>query len=258
MADVEGEMSEEISEIDALSEEIQQESAAKTDEAEELPELPEEYKGKSIKEIVQLAESRKSIIGKQGNEIGEIRKLADELIKSSLTQKPKEQETQQEVDFFENPKEAMRLAVEANPVVKNAAQYAAIAQQELAKQRLQQLHPDYGQILKDDGFAEWIKASPIRTDLLRKADAFDVNAANELFSTFKELKAVRQAKVTEADDANRKQTLKAAAVDTGGAGETSRKVYRRADLMNLRIRNPAKYEAMYDEIMQAYADGRVR
>jgi hypothetical protein len=52
--------------------------------------------------------------------------------------------------------------------------------------------------------------------------------------------------------------LQAAAVDTGGSGESSRKIYRRADLIRLKMTNPAKYEAMSDEILAAYAEKRVK
>jgi hypothetical protein len=52
--------------------------------------------------------------------------------------------------------------------------------------------------------------------------------------------------------------MKAATVDVGGAGETSRKVYRRADLIKLRMTDPDRYMQMSDEIMQAYSEGRVK
>jgi hypothetical protein len=47
-------------------------------------------------------------------------------------------------------------------------------------------------------------------------------------------------------------------VDVGGTGESSQKVYRRADIMNLMMTNPERYEALQPEIMAAYAQGRVR
>jgi hypothetical protein len=89
-----------------------------------------------------------------------------------------------------------------------------------------------------------------------------LNAAHELLSTFKELRQVktvqqqRQSSVEEQSSLN--QALKTVAVDTGGSGETSKKVYRRADLIRLRMTDPARYEAMNDEILAAYASGRVR
>ena len=51
---------------------------------------------------------------------------------------------------------------------------------------------------------------------------------------------------------------KAATVETGGTNESSRKVYRRVDLMRLMTKDPDRYEAMSDEIMKAYQEGRVK
>jgi hypothetical protein len=52
--------------------------------------------------------------------------------------------------------------------------------------------------------------------------------------------------------------MKAATVDVGGTGESSKKVYRRADLIKLRMTDPDRYMALQDEIMSAYAQGRVK
>ena len=128
----------------------------------------------------------------------------------------------------------------------------------MAKQKLASLHPDYGQLIQDQGFRDWVVSSPIRQNLLRLADQYNVDAAHELFSTFKELKAVRQTKVPDEEKASREKMMTSAAVDTGGSGETSKKVYRRADLILLKLRDPAKFSAMQDVIDAAYREGRVR
>jgi hypothetical protein len=94
--------------------------------------------------------------------------------------------------------------------------------------------------------------------MLQQADAYNVEVADELFSTFKALKAVKQAQVSDVDKTARNQALQSAAVDVGGTGESSKKVYRRADLIRLKMRDPAKYDAMSDEIMSAYAEGRIK
>ena len=52
--------------------------------------------------------------------------------------------------------------------------------------------------------------------------------------------------------------MKAAQVDVGGSGESSKRVYRRADLIRLKMTDPQRYETLSDEIMQAYSEGRVR
>jgi hypothetical protein len=224
--------------------------------------IPAEFKGMSVKDLVGMTLHARKEMGRQANEVGEIRKLADELIKAQL-HKPKEEEKQPEVDFFENPQEAIKRAVESNPKVQAAENYAINAQKEMARQKLHQLHPDMDEVIKDQEFAKWVGASPVRQHLLRQADqGYDLNAAHELLSTFKELRQVkavqqqRQSSVEEKSSID--QSLKTVAVDAGGSGETSKKVYRRADLIRLRMTDPARYEAMNDEILAAYASGRVR
>ena len=125
------------------------------------------------------------MIGRQAQEVGEVRRLADELLKSQLTPKP-EAETPKEVDFFENPQEAIRRAVESSPDVAAAKQYAQQAQRAQVKMQLQQLHPDMAQIVADQEFAQWVSGSPVRQQLMRQADQnFDLGAAHELLSTFR-------------------------------------------------------------------------
>jgi len=249
--------SQEIGEIEAeaIKEQPQVHSSVDDD-------VPDEFKGMSVKDLVGMTLHARKEMGRQANEVGEIRKLADELIKSQL-HKPQEEVKPNEVDFFENPQEAIKRAVESNPKVQAAEQYAINAQKEMARQRLQQLHPDMGEIIQDQEFAKWVGASPVRQHLLRQADqGYDLNAAHELLSTFKELRGVKVAQqtrqVSEEEKTSRNQALNAVAVDTGGSGETSRKVYRRADLIRLKMTDPARYEAMNDEILAAYASGRVR
>ena len=224
---------------------------------ESKPDLPEKYRGKSVEDVVRMHQEAEKLIERQGREVGEVRKLADELIKSQLAPKPIV-EKPEEVDFFANPQEAIRQQIENNPRVLAAEQYAKQVQAEQAKQKLTQLHPDALQIVQDADFQNWIGSSKVRQQLFRQADAYDLDAANELFSTYKELRSVKQQKVEAVDTAARDKTLKAVAVDTGGSGESGRKIFRRADLIRLKMRDPAKYESMSDEIMAAYSEGRVK
>jgi hypothetical protein len=95
--------------------------------------------------------------------------------------------------------------------------------------------------------------------LYAKADGeFDYDSANELLSTYKQLKGVKAKQTTDAGETQRKSNLKAASVDVGGSGESGKRVYRRADLIRLKMTDPDRYEALSGEIMQAYQDGRVR
>jgi hypothetical protein len=44
----------------------------------------------------------------------------------------------------------------------------------------------------------------------------------------------------------------------GGSGESSKRVYRSTDLIRLKMRDPDRYEALQDEILLAYSEGRVK
>ena len=223
-------------------------------------EIPDKYRGKSLEDIVKMHQEAEKLIGKQAQEVGEVRKLADELLKQQLSttqQVPTKEET--EVDFFEDPKKAVQSAVEKHPDVLAAKDAALRLKRMEAQAKLQQKHPDLGEIVQNNDFVEWVKASPMRMKLYAEADTqFDTDAADELLSTFKELKAVRQQQSRSDGEAVRQQSLKAAAVDVGGTGESSKKVYRRADLIRLRMTDPARYEALSDEIMKAYSENRVK
>lgn len=245
-------------ELDIVAGEIEQQGAVKQEpEVKNLDdELPEEFRGKSASEIAKIAIHARGQMGKMGNELGEVRRLADELIKSQL--KPKEQvEQPKEIDFFENPQEAIRRAVETNPKVIAAEKYAEQTQKQIASQRLWQAHPDFMSIVQDASFQAWVDSSPVRKKLLKDADGFDFDSANELLSTFKELKAVRNSKVTEVEKAARDKAITSAAVDSGGSGESGKKIYRRADILKIMMR-PEEYRSKQAEIEQAYAEGRVR
>jgi hypothetical protein len=95
--------------------------------------------------------------------------------------------------------------------------------------------------------------------LYAKADGeFDFDSADELLSTYKQLKTVQTKQVAAADNMARQNSLKAASVDVGGTGESSKKVYRRTDLIRLKMTDPDRYEALQPEIMLAYSEGRIK
>jgi hypothetical protein len=224
------------------------------------PELPDRYRNKSLEDIVKMHQEAEKVIGRQAQEVGEVRKLADELIKQNLGAKSQPVEREEpEVDFFEDPKKAIHKTIETHPDVLAARDASAQFRLLQARQRLAQNHPDYEQVVQNEDFANWVKSSPVRIGLYAKADAeADFDAANELLSTYKELRGVRTKQVEQQATAARQQTMKAVQVDSGGTGESSKRVYRRADLIRLKMTDPARYDALSDEIMAAYAEGRVK
>lgn len=246
-----------ISELEAESAQVIQEEQKQEVEVQAEPEIPEKYRGKSVADIAKMHEEAEKALSKQGYELGEVRRLADELLKSNLNNHNAE-ESEPEVDFFENPKEAVRRAVENNPKVIAAEQMAIQSRQEQVRKDLAAKHPDFGQIVQDPEFVEWVKSSNNRIKTFQRAEAYDVDAADDLLSTFKQIRAVKVAKTQAVDNTARDATLKAASVETGGTNESSKKVYRRADLIRLKMLDPNRYDSMNDEIILAYSEGRVR
>jgi hypothetical protein len=226
---------------------------------EQKPELPDKYRDKSLDEIVKMHQEAEKLIGKQAQEVGEVRKLADELIRQNLGSRQQTRQEEPEVDFFENPQKAVQRTVDNHPDILAARQVTLEIKRSQIQQRLAQEHPDFGDIARDQDFANWVKSSPVRIRIFEQADAgYDFDSANELLSTYKQLRSVKQKQSSDAGEVTRKQNLKAVGVDVGGSGESSKKVYRRADLIRLKMQDPNRYDALSDEIMQAYQEGRVR
>lgn len=230
--------------------------------------IPDKYKGKSLEEIVKMHQEAEKLIGRQAQEVGEVRKLADELIKQQLnTNKQDTQPTVEdnEIDYFADPKQAVNQAVENNPIVRQLKEQAEQQARENVVATLQQKYPNYLEIVQTPDFVDWIKASKVRINLLTEAENFNLDAAEELLSTYTALKGVKAQQAQKADTAlvendktTRSQALRSAAVQKGGTGEVSKPIYKRVDLIRLRMQDPARYNDMQPEIMQAYAEGRVR
>lgn len=244
---------------------------APADTATELvkEEVPEKYKNKSLDEIVRMHQEAEKLIGRQAQEVGEVRKLADSLLKQQLETKHDTQPSKaQEIDWFEDPERAVNQAVENNPILKRLQEEQTKQVQMSALQTIEKAHPDFVSVAQSEDFQQWVGASRIRQQMFTQANNYDVDSALELLETYKSLRSIKKAQeetskaadetLKKADSENRSKTLKAAGVQQGGTGESTKPVYRRADLIRLRMQDPKRYESMAEDILQAYAEGRVR
>ena len=217
----------------------------------ELKEAQEsdEFRGMDFNKLKESYEHLEKRMSQQGQELGELRQLSDTLIKQ-----PKE-----EIDFFENPDEAVNQAIEGNERIRSVEAKTIQMAEMYAKSELTRRHPDYEKIDKSPEFAKWVQNSKARQTLYRDASTnLDVDQADELIEMFKESKSVQSVE-TEKLEGERKETLKAVKSDSGSTGgTTTKKIFRRADLMNLQIQDSERYNDMQDEILEAYAEGRVR
>lgn len=220
--------------------------------------LPEQYRNKTAAELVKMHQEAESRIGQQGEEVGKLRSVVDDFIlKQTKSTEPEEAE---EIDYFADPDKAVEHKIANHPTIKQLEQLGVQMQQSQTLSALQQKHPDLKEIAMSPEFQKWVTGSKVRSQLYEQANnQYNYDAADELFSTWKEIRNVATQTV-EVERKERKQALNAAS--TGGAsGSTeapSKKIYRRSDIIDLMRNDPKRYQSLSNEIMKAYQEGRVR
>lgn len=248
----------EVDEADSLEDSVSEETQESKEVAQESDDIPKEYKDKTPSELIKMHQEAVSKIGQQGSEVGELRRIVDDFIlKQSTKEAP---EPAEEVDFFSDPDKAVESKISNHPLIKEMQETSLRTKQDQSKQALLNKHPDAAQIVQDSQFIEWVRGSEIRRELLTRADQqFDTSAADELFSTWKQMRQITQSAV-DSEKNSRKEAIKKAS--TGGAKGSSeapsKKIYRRQDIIELMKTNPQRYIAMEPEIRQAYLEKRVR
>jgi len=232
---------------------------------EPLEAVPDKYSGKSLEDVVRMHQEAEKLLGRQSSEVGDLRKVVDSYINTQLdTQAPNQQaasEPDEEVDFYSDPEKAISQAIEKHPSVKAAEEATRAYKKQTSMATLKEDHPEIPQIVADPKFAEWIQASKIRTRMFVQADQhFDVEAADELFSLWKD----RSGAINQTLQAEKEGRQKA--VKEGSNGYTrgnpdsssSKKIYRRADIIKLMKTDPERYLALSDDIQLAYQEKRVK
>ena len=81
-----------LSEFEAVEQKQAQDATA--------AEIPDKYRNKSLDDVIKMHQEAEKLIGRQAQEVGEIRKLTDELIKTNLNKNTQDTQVEPEVDFF--------------------------------------------------------------------------------------------------------------------------------------------------------------
>jgi len=224
--------------------------------------LPEKYQGKSASDIARMHQELEKRLGQQSSEVGELRQHFDQYVQSNIAaQNSAPEVVEEEIDFFADPNAAMAKAIENHPTLKQAQAVAAEMAKSQALAKLKASHPDMNEVLGDKGFKEWVSGSQIRRDLYAQADTrYDFAAADELITLYKERRGV-VAQTAKVEKQHQKNEVKKASTGTARSnpeGVSSKKVYRRRDIIELMNSDPKRYEALMPEIMKAYEEGRVK
>ena len=227
--------------------------------------IPKKYAGKSMSEVIEMHQNVEQALGKQGAELGEQRKLMQSLIEAQNKVNettPPEEPVIQEDNFFDDPVEAVNKAIENHPDVIKAREERMGNMQKHNLENLDKEYPDWQKTVQNSDFQKFIGDSATRTEMFRKADVeYRSDLAIELFDWYSKTK---MSGATQEAVAEEKSKIESAMKKTTGESRSSgdsvggKKVYRRADLINLQVTDPNRYATLADEIQEAYAEGRVK
>ncbi len=235
------------------------------DVTDETDELPEKYRGKTTAEIIQMHKEAEKLLGRHSSEVGELRKIVDDFVKTNLDSNTAQNQNgnvqqDEELDFFDDPKRAVEQAIANNPALAEVKNLNKQLKEQAFMQRINTEFPEHTTLGDDPDFVAWIQASNIRGQMAARAiNEYDWESAEELLSTWRRLSKTKE-NTKEIQKADLKQERqKASTGSAAGSGESkSRKVYRRADIINLMRTDPERYAALSDEITKAYSEGRVK
>jgi hypothetical protein len=233
-------------------------------------ELPEKYRGKSISDVIDMHRNAESELGRARNEVGQVRRLADELIgirRADLQHQPpvRQERTKLTTDaLLEDPDAAVTSVIKAEAADRDASilQRTAALEAELLLTRFEKKHPDFQQTMADPKFVEWVQKSPYRARLAQGAISGDFVAADELFSLFGDANSVpAPAAANPTERARTAGLVRPGGSAAAGIGQGSgqKKIWSRAELIQMRISNPEQFDALYKtEIEPAYREKRVK
>ena len=204
---------------------------------------------------VREKKSLEQALSRQGYELGELRKLTDKVLLNQLENTKK---TDEPIDYFVDPDRAVDHRIANNPKLQQIESLANELKKQALVASLKNSHPDFEEVVSDEGFQEWVSASKVRQRLFQEADRdYDIDAGQELLDNWKERQSLRKTGEAEANQKNDKdKALKSAKVDTGTSSVSSKKVYSRLDLMRLKTSDPDGYRSL--NVSALYAQGRVK
>lgn len=231
-------------------------------QAKEAPEAPKsEYAGKTPEELEAIILEQKNMIGRQSNEVGEVREKIARLEGQVAGQvQPQVEAKPVEVDYFGDPANAITTSIENSPQLKATQNELADLKAQFRLQNLYSQHNDAESVLKNQQFREWISKDPIKTAAYSGAiQVLDAPVLSQLIADFKNATANPEVEALRNQDP--KQTVRKAAtgnVSSSGVAPTQKRISR-AEIQDLINSDPDKYRRMKasGKLREAYQSGRI-
>jgi len=266
-----------VAPTDDLDLELESAAAAPANQQEPPRQIPEKYKGKSVDDLIEMHQNAERRLSQQGNELGEIRRLADQLIgvkapvENARNTAPQARQPVTVEALLANPDQVLNQTVEQSPIAQRAqAAEAKVDQleQSISQTQFVSKYTNFQKDLENPDFIEWVKKSPLRTQLAAAAYKNNFNAASSLWQLWEERNELVGNVQTAERDAGRQQRVQNARTEKNGSSESPpARTYSRAKLMALRDKvadgdtaaiakwNDPDFQA---GLIKAYEENRVR
>lgn len=233
-------------------------------------EIPEKFRGKSMKDLVDAYRNLETELGRKNNEVGMIRKLADELIGVRATERQMAQENQPKPQplttdtLLANPEDAIIGVVRREALSKQEELESKVQtlEERLLTEAFEKKHPGFQQTMVSQEFGAWLQKSDYRKRLGYRAAQGDFEAADELFGLYEEATANAPTPPTPDPKPSARQATLARSGGSAAGGVVpsaeGKKIFTRAELMEMRINRPDEFDQRQEEILAAYREKRVR
>lgn len=269
----------------ALEAAIAQEGGQAREPEESLgDDVPEKYRGKTARELLDIVMNQDSHIGRQGQELGTLRSEVGTLkglVDQSLAMRDQgmrreevgnEDEEFSDNDFILNPRDAVSKTVKRQ--TREQEQRLARLEQQAAAIDFGRRHPTASSDIEDPQFIEFVQKSHVRQGLAQRAfadrDNIDFGAAEELWDLWDDYQSMRPREQAAADNETASQEAASQAPpkqapqmvtqgSSGDVGGTHKPTYSQAALNRLQAENPDLYWAADTQakIQEARMEGRV-
>lgn len=241
--------------------------------------VPDKFKGKSVKDILESYSNLESRYGTMANDLGVQRQLTDRLLDlkrdGDLSKNGAQTATRQKLEvtaaeILDKPAETLDrvLAQREQGFTQQVDQRLQRIEMNIAEREFKTRHSDFQTVVNDPKFAAWVQSSPIRLRAAATANQGNWQIADELLSEFK---SSNRSHTTTSTTDSKTQTsadlegARRATLESSGGGSsdgTAKKsgtIYKRTDLMRLRIEDPEAYydEGFQAEILKAHHEKRV-
>lgn len=229
-----------------------EESKEAADELEQGFQVPTRLKNMKKADLAESYLNLEKEKSRLGNEIGDLRKHVDELLKAPpVERKPIEAE-----QLLENPDDTLNSAISENEKIRELEDKLNQYESNNKQSRFYSRHNDADEIANSQEFHEYLQMQPIAAKAAAVAsNTGDYDMLSDVLDSYK---ALQGKSLRDKSQQRREKELGDAQLESGSTGGSAKKVYTRNDLINMRIHEPEKYAANEAEIMKAYSEGRVK